>query len=74
MSIDYSGLWKLCIDKKMNKTKLKDTAHISFNAVAKMGKGEPVSLDTLEKVCKVLECNIGDVVSFTSIQEANEGE
>ena len=65
MSVDYSGLWKLCIDKKMNKSELKNSAHISFNAVAKMGKGEPVSLETLEKVCKTLGCNIGDIVSFT---------
>ena len=43
---------------------LKEAAHISYNAVAKMGKNESVSLETLEKVCRVLECNVGDIVEF----------
>ena len=43
---------------------LKDAAHISYNAMAKMGKNKPVSLETLEKVCRVLECNVGDVIEF----------
>ena len=64
MAVDYSKLWKQCIDKKMTKMQLKEAAHISYNAVAKMGKNEPVSLDTLEKVCRALECNVGDVVEF----------
>lgn len=46
----------------MNKTQLKDTAAISTNAVAKLGKNEPVSLETLEKICLSLNCNIGDIV------------
>lgn len=49
MSVDYTKLWKLMIDKKINKTQLKEIAHISTNAVAKLGKNERVSLDTLEK-------------------------
>jgi DNA (cytosine-5)-methyltransferase 1 len=65
MAIDYSGLWKILIDRKMNKSQLKDAAHISTNAVAKLGKGEPVSLETLEKICIALECNIDDIMIFT---------
>ncbi len=65
MAIDYSGLWKILIDRKMNKSQLKDAAHISTNAVAKLGKGEPVSLETLEKICIALECNIDDIMVFT---------
>lgn len=64
MAVDYSKLWKQCIDKRITKMQLKEAAHISYNAVAKMGKNEPVSLDTLEKVCRVLECNVGDVMEF----------
>lgn len=64
MAIDYSNLWKLLIDRKMNKSQLKDAAHISTNAVAKLGKNEAVSLDTLEKICIALECKINDVVNF----------
>ena len=64
MSVNYSNLWKLLIDKKMNKSQLKDAAHISTNAVAKLGKNETVSLDTLEKICVALECRIEDIVDF----------
>ena len=64
MSISYDELWKLLIDKKMNKTQLKQTAGISTNAVAKLGRNQPVSLETLEKICKMLQCNIGDIVDF----------
>ena len=48
----------------MNKTQLKETAGISTNAVAKLGKNESVSLETLEKICRMLQCNIGDIVEF----------
>ena len=64
MAIDYSNLWKLLIDKKMNKSQLKEAAHISTNAVAKLGKNESVSLETLEKICVTLNCDIGDIVCF----------
>lgn len=69
MPVDYSNLWKLLIDKKMNKSQLKTAASISTNAVAKMGRNEAVSLDTLEKICFVLNCGIEDVVQFTHIVE-----
>ncbi len=64
MSISYDKLWKLMIDKKMNKTQLKDAAKISTNAVAKLSKNEAVSLETLYKICFVMECDIGDIIQF----------
>lgn len=64
MAVDYSNLWKLLIDKKMNKSQLKEAAHISTNAVAKLGKNETVSLDTLEKICVALDCRIEEIVDF----------
>lgn len=67
MAISYDKLWKILIDKKMNRTQLKDIAKISTNAVAKLGKNESVSLETLEKICWTLQCNIGDIVEFVSI-------
>ena len=67
MAISYDKLWKILIDKKMNKTQLKETAGISTNAVAKLGRNESVSLDTLEKICKMLQCNIGDIVEFITM-------
>ena len=65
MSVSYDKLWKLLIDKKMNRSALKDMAGISFNVLAKLGKEEPVSLDSLNKICKALKCDIGDIMEFT---------
>ena len=69
MSISYNKLWKLLIDRNMNKSELKKQAKISTNAIAKMGKNESVSMDTMNKICKVLQCNIGDVMDFVTDDE-----
>jgi DNA (cytosine-5)-methyltransferase 1 len=66
MNVSYNKLWKLMIDKNMNKTQLKNEAHLSTNVIAKLGKNEKVSIDTLSKICEVLQCNIGDIVDFVS--------
>lgn len=65
MTVSYDKLWKLLIDKKMNRTDLKEAAGISFNVLAKMGKGETISMETLQKICRALECNVSDVFEFT---------
>ena len=65
MSVSYDKLWKLLIDKKMKRSELKDTAGISFNVLAKMVRNEYVSMDSLEKICCALNCNIGDIVDIT---------
>ncbi len=69
MSISYNKLWKLLIDRNMNKSELRKQAKISTNAIAKMGKNESVSMDTMNKICKVLQCNIGDVMDFVTDDE-----
>lgn len=71
MAVDYSNLWKLLIDKHMNKTQLREAAKLSTNAIAKLGKNEPVSLDTLEKICISLSCKIEDIVTFININNQN---
>ena len=63
--ISYAKLWKQMVDKKINKTELKNMAGISTNAVAKMGRDEPVSMETLGKVCVALDCEIGDIVDIS---------
>ena len=65
MPVSYDKLWKLLIDKKMNRTDLKEAAGISFNVLAKMGKNEFVSMESLHRICLTLNCNIGDIIEFT---------
>ncbi len=60
----YNRLWKLLIDKGLTKTQMRTMAGISTNIVAKMGKGEPVSMDTLAKITSVLNCGIGDIIDI----------
>ena len=64
MSVSYDKLWKLLIDKKMNRTELKDAAGISFNVLAKLGRNEFVSMESLQRICQTLSCNIGDIMDF----------
>ena len=66
MAICYDRLWKLLIDKKMNRTELKETSGISFNVLAKLGKNEPVSFESIEKIWFTLNCNIEDIVLVIS--------
>ena len=61
MEISYDKLWKLMIDKKINKTQLSEKAGITTNAMAKLGKNESVQIEILAKICKVLDCNIEDI-------------
>lgn len=66
MLVSYDKLWKILIDRKMSRTELKDAAGISFNVLAKMGKNEFVSMDSLYKICQTLSCDIGEVVEFVN--------
>jgi len=61
---DYRKLWKLLIDKKMTKSELRKQSGISSVTLAKLGKDENVTTDVLLKICKVLECDITDIVSI----------
>ena len=64
MKISYNNLWKILIDRNMQKKDLINELGISSTTIAKMGKGEKVSLDVLERICLYFDCNIGDVISF----------
>lgn len=64
MAISYNGLWKKLIDNNMYKKDLAAKLNISSATMAKMGKGEKVSLEVLQKICDFLNCDIGDIMSF----------
>ncbi len=69
MSINYNSLWKLLIDKGMKKKDLQVAAGISSGVITKMGKGEAVTTTVLSKICKALNCNIGDIMEFVNDPE-----
>lgn len=65
MAANYAKLWKLLIDKNINKTALRELSGISTGTLAKLGKNEYVSTEVLEKICIALDCEVGDVIEFT---------
>lgn len=71
MPITYKKLWKLLIDKEMNKTQLKEAAQVSTNVIAKLGKDEPVAMDSLIKIAETLKVDIGDIVSMEGGKQDN---
>ncbi len=64
MEYSYNRLWKLLIDKRMTKTEMRKKAGISTNILAKMGKDEPVSMESLGKICIALDCTLDDIVEI----------
>ena len=67
MALSYNKLWKLLIDKGINKTKLRTATHMSSSTMAKLGSNQAVALSVLEKICAELECNLGDIAEFTDL-------
>jgi len=64
MKLNYNGLWKILIDKRMNKTDLKDIMGLSPSTISKMTKGENVSIEIIKKMAIEFNVDIGDIVSL----------
>ena len=64
MAVSYNKLWKLLIDNQMKKSDLGKAVKMSPNTIAKLGKNEPVSMDILMRICKVLHCDFGDIMEM----------
>ena len=64
MEITYKKLWKILIDKEINKTQLKEAAGVSSNVIAKLGKNEPVAIETLVKIAIALDVDISDIIGL----------
>ena len=67
MSLCYNRLWKILIDKNMNKSELREKTGLSQSTIAKLVNGDNVNTEVLERICKTLNCEIGDIVEI--IQE-----
>jgi DNA (cytosine-5)-methyltransferase 1 len=66
MAVSYNKLWKILVDKKMKRTELMELSGISTNVLAKLGRDESVSMESIAKICRVLNCDIGDVMEITN--------
>ena len=64
MGFSYKPLWKLLIDKDMTKKKLMEQTGISKSTIDKMGRGETISLNIVDKICKQFDCKIEDIMEY----------
>lgn len=64
MHISYNKLWKLLIDKNMNKQELKKVSGVSSASIAKLGKGANITTDVLLRICEALNCDITDIMEI----------
>jgi putative transcriptional regulator len=62
MRISYNKLWKMLIDKNMNKQDLKEFSGVSAASIAKLGKGENITTDVLLKICRAMDCRVEDIL------------
>lgn len=69
--VSYKKLWKLLIDRDMNKQDLQMLAKISPSSVAKLSKHQNVSMDVLLKICSALRVNVGDIMEFVPEKAEN---
>lgn len=64
MAFSYNKLWKLLIDKNMNKTALRDATGITPATLARLSKNQNVNLEVLGRICKELNCGIEDIIEY----------
>ena len=64
MAVTYEKLWELLKEKKMKKIEMQRMAGISGNILARMGKNEYISMESVEKICYVLNCRTDDILEF----------
>ena len=69
MATSYKKLWKLLIDKDLKKKDLAKLAEISNYTIGKLTRGDNVTTDVLVKICKVLECDIGDIMEIVDTEK-----
>ena len=71
--VNYRKVWKLMIDKDIRKkTDLIKMANISTNILAKLNKGEYISMESMQKICKALNCDVGDICVINNIEKESE--
>ena len=72
MRFSYNKLWKLLIDRGINKKPLREMSGISATSVAKLGKGGNVNTDVLLRICNALNCDVGDIMEFIKEESKTE--
>ena len=71
MFISYNKLWKLLIDKGMNKSDLRNQANLSSGTIAKLGKNENVTTEVLIRICSALHCDLSEIMELQIVEDSD---
>ena len=66
MAVSYNRLWKLLVDKKMSKADLRRAASVAPNTMTKLRRDEPVAMIVLEKICRAIDVDFGDIIQYVA--------
>lgn len=69
-TVSYDKLWKKLIDKKWNRTKLKEESGISTASLAKLGKNANITTDVLVKICEALDCDVSEIMEIVNDEKS----
>ena len=72
MGVSYNRLWKMLIEKNMKRIEMQYLTGISGNILARMGKNQYVSMETIEKICKKLDCTMDEMMEFTDDEKQEQ--
>ena len=72
MGVSYNRLWKMLINKNMKRIEMQYLTGISGNILARMGKNQYVSMETIEKICKKLDCTVDEMMEFTDDEQQEQ--
>ena len=74
MDVTYKKLWKLLIDREMKKKELQDAAKLSTSTMSKMNRGLNIQTDVLVRICRVLDCDIGDIIEVLPLPSQQDSK
>ena len=74
MAINYDKLFHMMIDRKITNIQLKDMAGVSANIITRLKRDEYISIESIEKICKALQCGVDDILEFVDKGGQNENQ
>ena len=64
MAVKYDKLFRLLIDKKITNAQLAEKAGVSANIITRLKRDQYISIESIEKLCKALDCGVDDILDF----------
>lgn len=72
MAVRYDKLFHLMIDKRITNAQLKEKAGFSANIITRLKRNEYISIESVERICRVLECGVDDILEFVAEDDGGE--